>query len=47
MLEEARKALKARGFKNIYETRAGGTITSHCGKGTIGILFINDGNHEI
>ena len=43
MLEEARKALKARGFKNIYETRAGGTITSHCGEHCLGILYINDG----
>jgi len=24
--------VKARGFKNSYTTKAGGTITSHCGK---------------
>jgi len=28
-------------FKEIIETRAGCTITSHCGKNTLGILYIN------
>ena len=31
-----------KGFKNIYETRAGATITSHCGEDCLGILYIND-----
>ena len=35
--------LKDRGFKNIMPTRAGGTITSHCGENCLGILYINDG----
>ena len=26
-------------FDNIYETRAGGVISSHCGPGTLGVLF--------
>jgi hypothetical protein len=43
MVEAARVALKERGFKNIYETRAGGTIASHCGGNTLGILYFNDG----
>lgn len=30
------------GFKNIYVTSAGSTITSHCGKGTYGLMFLND-----
>jgi len=30
-------------FKTIIETVAGSTITSHCGPGTLGILYINDG----
>lgn len=30
-------------FNEIIETIAGSTVTSHCGKGTLGILFINDG----
>ncbi len=32
--------LREKGFKNIYETRAGGTISSHCGPGCFGILFL-------
>lgn len=43
MVEAAKKALQERGFKNIYETTAGGTITSHCGEFTLGILYLNDG----
>ena len=27
-------------FENVYETTAGCTITSHCGPGTLGILFV-------
>lgn len=39
------KRLVSFGFdeKNIFETVAGSTITSHCGKSTLGILYINDG----
>lgn len=43
MIENARKALEEAGFKEIYETQAGGTITSHCGEHVLGILYINDG----
>ena len=46
MVAVAIDALKNRGFKTIYETTAGATITSHCGPQTIGILFINDGLNE-
>ena len=46
MVAVAIDALKNRGFKTIYETFAGATITSHCGPMTIGILFINDGLNE-
>lgn len=42
-VEKIREKLKARGFKNIYDTRASGTITSHCGEDCLGILYINDG----
>lgn len=34
-------------FDEIIETTASSTVTSHCGKGTIGVLFINDGPHKI
>ena len=46
MVANAIEALKNRGFKTIYETKAGATITSHCGPMTLGILFINDGLNE-
>ncbi len=28
-------------FSEIFETRAGGVISSHCGPGTLGVLFIS------
>ncbi|MDR0426380.1 MAG: DegV family protein [Clostridiales bacterium] len=34
---------KAHPFNEIIETVAGGTVTCHCGKGTLGVLYINDG----
>lgn len=43
VVEVARKILKEKGFKNVVETYAGATITSHCGQGTLGILYYNDG----
>ena len=46
IVEEIRNILKEKGFKNIYETRAGGTITSHCGEKCLGILYLNDGNEN-
>lgn len=33
-------------FKEIIESHAGCTITSHCGKSTLGILYINDGGEQ-
>ena len=30
-------------FENIYVTRAGGVISSHCGPGTLGVLYYTDG----
>ncbi len=44
MVEPAKKALEQAGFETIYETRAGGTITSHCGEHVLGILYLNDGS---
>lgn len=29
-------------FENIYVTRAGGVISSHCGPGTLGVLYYTD-----
>ena len=47
MAEAAKKAMRDAGFEQIYETKAGGTIASHCGANTLGILYINDGGREI
>ena len=46
IVEYAVKSLKDRGFKKVYVTHAGGTITSHCGEDCLGILYINDGENE-
>lgn len=43
MVNNAKSALEAAGFKQIIETVAGGTITSHCGEHVLGILYFNDG----
>ena len=45
-VEQVKETLKERGFKNIHETRANATVTSHCGEFTLGILYINDGGVE-
>lgn len=31
-------------FENVINSNASATISSHCGKGTLGILYINDGD---
>ena len=37
-----RRMLEERGFQNIYTTTASCTISSHCGPGTLGILFMTE-----
>lgn len=44
MISVAKQALIDAGLETIYETTAGGTITSHCGEHVLGILYINDGD---
>jgi DegV family protein with EDD domain len=47
MAEHVKKrVLEKYPFKEVHLTVAGGTITSHCGKNTIGILYYNDGKKE-
>ena len=46
MVESAVSVCKEAGFKNVYQTFAGGTIASHCGANTIGILYFNDGGKK-
>ena len=43
VVDMVKEVLKEKGFDQILETVAGATITSHCGPGTLGVLFINDG----
>ena len=43
MVNAAMEVVKEYGFEKIYETTAGCTVSSHCGKNTLGILYINDG----
>lgn len=41
IVEEVKTYLESLGhFDAIYETRAGGVISSHCGPGTLGVLFV-------
>ena len=43
IVEEVHSYLKNLGvFSEILETRAGGVISSHCGPGTLGVLFIQN-----
>lgn len=41
VVESVRAALVGYGFQDIYEATAGCTISSHCGPGTIGVLFVH------
>lgn len=44
MLNNAKAVVNEFGkFKKVYVTKAGATITSHCGQNTIGLLYFNDG----
>ena len=41
IVEQVRQYLEGLGvFREIWETRAGGVVSSHCGPGTLGVLFI-------
>jgi DegV family protein with EDD domain len=44
VVQEVKNILKEKyAFREVLETKAGATVTSHCGKGTLGILYLNDG----
>lgn len=47
VLQAAEKKLYEIGFKRVERTIAGATISCHCGPGTLGILYYNDGPHPI
>ena len=42
IIEDVRQMLAERGFGDIYTTVASCTISSHCGPGTLGILFMTE-----
>ncbi len=43
IVEEVKRYLESlQHFDVIYETRAGGVISSHCGPGTLGVLFVEE-----
>lgn len=42
-VERVAKVLENYGFKNVYRTYAGATVTSYCGEECLGIMYINDG----
>jgi DegV family protein with EDD domain len=43
IVEDVRKYLQELDvFQEIHETRAGGVVSSHCGPGTLGVLFIEE-----
>ena len=41
-LQFAYNFLKEKGFKEIYDVRANGTISSHCGESAMGIMFLEN-----
>lgn len=43
---KVRAIVETRPFKEILETNAGCTVSSHCGPCCIGVLFINDGGEN-
>ena len=44
MVEAAKSVIAEYGFDEVLITRAGCTVSSHCGGNTLGILYINDSN---
>ncbi|MBR5439341.1 MAG: DegV family protein [Clostridia bacterium] len=46
MIKAAYDVVNQQGFKTVYETKAGGIVSSHCGENTLGIIYINDGKTE-
>lgn len=47
MIDVTKKTLESYNkFKNIMETTAGCTVTTHCGPNTLGIIYYNDGENK-
>jgi len=41
IVEIVKGKLRDAGFRKVYDTMAGGTISSHCGPNCLGILFMD------
>ncbi len=46
MIAVAKKVCEEFGIKHIYESQAGGTVASHCGAHTLGLMYLNDGGRR-
>ncbi len=46
-VEMAKNMMLEAGFKTVYATKAGGTISCHCGPHCLGILYFCDGPHPV
>lgn len=44
MIAAGVSACRKAGFVNIHVAQAGGTVATHCGPHTLGIMYINDGD---
>lgn len=44
IIKNAVECAKSYGFKEVIQTYAGATVSCHCGRNTIGILYFNDGD---
>ena len=40
LVEKVKEMVRDYGFENVIETRAGSTISSHCGPGTLGLMIV-------
>lgn len=48
MLDMIKEKVKEKfNFKEVFDTLAGSTITCHCGKGTVGLLYITNNNMPV
>ncbi len=47
VVEAVKERLSKEGFKEIIPTRAGSTISCHCGPHCLGILYFNDGDNHV
>lgn len=47
LIEKAINVMKNIGFKNIFVTRTGATVSCHCGENCLGLLFIDDSKEAV